>query len=119
MGGGRFLKASSNPTGDGDVHSATTGSQVGTPGGMAKPIAAAALMTPTAACAQGAPSLVFFGAYFPVWLACAVIGVATAGVARMLMVLSGLSQRLPHQLLLCAAIGGVTGILVGLLWFGL
>ena len=63
--------------------------------------------------------MVFFGAYFPVWLACTILGVVIAGLVRMLMVASGLSQQLPHQLLLCTAIGGLAGILAGLIWFGL
>lgn len=88
------------------------------PGSIMKQIAAVVLAAQTAACTRGAPSLVFFGAYFPVWLACAIISVATAGVARAVMVLSGLSHWLPYQLLLCTAIGAMSGVLVGLLWFG-
>ena len=101
------------------MHPPGTSPRSGPTGRIVKPVAAAALTMQTAACARGAPSLVFFGAYFPVWLACSVIGVAAAGAARLLMVLSGLSQWLPYPMLLCTAIGAAAGILAGLLWSGL
>ncbi len=66
-----------------------------------------------------APSFSLVGAYFPVWLASALIGVLAALVARQLFVATGLSAILPFQLFVCAAIGTLAGILVWLLWVGL
>jgi hypothetical protein len=99
----------------GTSHSLQTGAR----GSTARRIAAVAVAAQTAACTPGAPSLEFFGAYFPVWLACALIGVVTSIGARLLMVPSGLSRQLPYQVLTCTAIGATAGILAGLLGFGL
>jgi hypothetical protein len=65
-----------------------------------------------------APSFSFVGAYFPVWLASAVIGVLAALTARQTFVTTGLSIVLPFQLFLCVAIGTLAGILIWLLWVG-
>jgi len=113
-----FLEDTNTATGDDTVHPLPTSPAIGPPGRLAKRIAAAVLAMQTA-CARGGPSLVFLGTYFPVWLACSVFGIAIAGAARMPMVLWGLSQRFPYQLLLCTVIGGASGILVGRLWLGL
>jgi hypothetical protein len=59
-----------------------------------------------------------FGAYFPGWMFCGLIGLAGAIGARVLMVVSGLSEVLPFQLFLCVAIGLVIAVAVWLLWFG-
>jgi hypothetical protein len=65
-----------------------------------------------------APSFSLVGAYFPVWLASAVIGGLAALIARLVFVATGLSTELPFQLFVCAAIGTLVGILVWLLWVG-
>lgn len=104
--------------GDGNVRASTLETRLASPGRIAVRYGAALAVMQTGGCARGAPSLVFFGAYFPLWLACMVIGAAAAGVARALMVLSGLSERLPYQLLLCTAIGTSAGLLVAMLCFG-
>ena len=65
-----------------------------------------------------APSFSLVGAYFPVWLASAVIGGLAALIARLVFVVTGLSTELPFQLFVCAAIGTLVGILVWLLWVG-
>jgi hypothetical protein len=65
-----------------------------------------------------APSFSVVGAYFPVWLASAVIGGLAALIARLVFVATGLSTELPFQLFVCAAIGILVGILVWLLWVG-
>jgi hypothetical protein len=65
-----------------------------------------------------APSFPFVGAYFPVWLASAVIGGLAALIARLVFVATGLSTVLPFQLLLCAAIGTLAAILLWLCWVG-
>ena len=66
----------------------------------------------------GAPSFELFGAFFPVWLLCGVIGVAGAVIARMIFVGSGLANTLPYQLAVCAAIGVITAVLAWLIGFG-
>ena len=72
----------------------------------------------TACSAGGAPSFTLFGAFFPAWLLCGLIGVAGAGAARAAFVPTGLSNALPHQLLVCAAAGIIAATLAWLVWFG-
>jgi hypothetical protein len=68
--------------------------------------------------AAGAPSFELFGAFFPAWLFCGLIGLVTSGAARGLFVGTGLSNLLPYQLFVCAAIGVIAACFAWLLWFG-
>jgi YtcA family len=68
--------------------------------------------------AAGAPSFDLFGAFFPAWLFCGVLGVVGAGAARGVFVASGLSERLPYQLFVCTAIGVLAACLAWLIGFG-
>ena len=69
-------------------------------------------------CSMGAPSFVLFGAFFPAWLLCGTLGIIGAGVARAAFVASGLSQALPYQLFVCAAVGLIVALFVWLVGFG-
>ncbi len=82
-----------------------------------------ALLCPAFVClcgcsASAAPSFDLFGAFFPVWLLCGVIGIAGASIARIAFVSSGLSNVLPFQLAVCTAIGVIAAVLVWLVGFG-
>lgn len=66
---------------------------------------------------QEAPTFILFGAYFPAWMLCALIGIVAAITARVLFVASGLSSKLPGQVFVCAAIGLMTAVIVWLLVF--
>ena len=68
--------------------------------------------------AGGAPSFDLFGAFFPGWLLCGVIGVVGAGVARAAFVGTGLSDVLPYQLFVCTAVGVIAATVSWLIWFG-
>ena len=68
--------------------------------------------------AAGAPSYDLFGAFFPAWLLCGIVGIAGAVVARGVFVSTGLANTLPYQLAVCAAIGVITALLVWLVGFG-
>jgi hypothetical protein len=75
--------------------------------------------TTLSGCSRGsAPSFDVFGAFFPAWLLCGVIGIAGAVVARIVFVSTGLANALPYQLAFCAAIGGIAALLVWLVGFG-
>jgi len=65
-----------------------------------------------------APSFDLFGAFFPAWLLCGTVGIAGAVAARAIFVSSGLSNTLPYQLAVCAAIGLIMALLVWLIGFG-
>jgi hypothetical protein len=68
--------------------------------------------------AGGAPSFDLFGAFFPAWLLCGIVGTAGAVVARVAFVSSGVANTLPYQLAVCTAIGVITAVLFWLLGFG-
>jgi YtcA family len=69
-------------------------------------------------CSPAAPSFVLFGAFFPAWLLCGTIGIAGAGITRLAFVASGLSEVLPYQLFVCAAVGVIVSLFVWLIGFG-
>ncbi|RQS62238.1 hypothetical protein DID96_31655 [Burkholderia sp. Bp8963] len=70
---------------------------------------------PLAGCAsRGAPTYALFGAYFPLWLFSAVIGVVGAIVAHRIFVATGWVDTVPFQLAVCTAIGLVVAVLVWL-----
>jgi hypothetical protein len=77
-----------------------------------------ALMTMAGCASREAPSLILAGAYFPGWILCGVAGVLAAIVARIAMVMSGLSDALPLQLFVCVALGNFVAIAAWLFWFG-
>ena len=56
------------------------------------------------------------GAYFPAWLACATLAVLVACLARVVMVVTHLSQFIPFQLAVCTSIGTIAAILVWFIW---
>lgn len=66
----------------------------------------------------GAPSFDLFGAFFPAWLLCGMVGIAGAVAARVAFVGSGVANTLPYQLAVCTAIGVITALLFWLVGFG-
>jgi len=66
----------------------------------------------------GAPSFDLFGAFFPAWLLCGMVGIAGAVVARVAFVSSGVANTLPYQLAVCTAIGAITALLFWFIGFG-
>jgi YtcA family len=67
---------------------------------------------------HGAPSFVLFGAFFPAWMLCAVIGIFGAIAARGIFVAVGLNSVLPFQLFVCSSVGLAVAALAWLIWFG-
>jgi hypothetical protein len=67
--------------------------------------------------AQGAPSFILFGAYFPGWMLCALVGLVAATGVRVTMVATRLSDLIPYQLFVCASAGLIIAAGVWLLWF--
>jgi hypothetical protein len=66
----------------------------------------------------GAPSFELFGAFFPAWLFCGVIGLAGGAAARGVFVATGLFELIPYQLFVCTAIGVVAACLAWQLMSG-
>ena len=66
----------------------------------------------------GAPSLDLFGAFFPAWLLCAVLGILVALGARIFFAARNLTDVLPFQLPLCTSLGAIFALLIWLICFG-
>jgi hypothetical protein len=66
----------------------------------------------------GAPSLDLFGAFFPAWLLCAVLGIFVALGARIFFAARNLVGVLPFQLPLCTSLGAIFALLTWLICFG-
>jgi hypothetical protein len=58
-----------------------------------------------------APSFELFGAYFPAWMLCALIGILGAGSTRVILTSPTLHGAMPFQLLVCVAVGVIVGLL--------
>jgi YtcA family len=87
-----------------------------------RPISAGVLALPLLSlcgCSEaGAPSLDIFGAFFPAWLLCAVLGIFVALGARIFFAARNLTDVLPFQLSVCTSFGAIFALLVWLTCFG-
>jgi hypothetical protein len=66
----------------------------------------------------GAPSFDLFGAFFPAWLLCGVLGIFTALGARTFFATRNLTEALPFQLPLCTSLGAIFALFIWLTCFG-
>ena len=64
-----------------------------------------------------APSLVVFGAFFPAWILCALIGVGGAVLVRVALVKLKLDEFLPAKLIVYLAFAILIGIGVWRVWY--
>ena len=67
---------------------------------------------------HAAPSIALFGAFFPAWMLCAIIGIFGAIAARGIFVAARLDSVLPFQLCVCSSVGLAVAALTWLIWFG-
>jgi YtcA family len=67
---------------------------------------------------HGAQSFALFGAYFPAWMFCALIGIAIALLARATFIIVGLNAILAFRLFTYVSIGVIVAALCWLFWFG-
>lgn len=65
---------------------------------------------------SGSPSRNILGSYFPSWMVCALVGLATALAARVALRASGLLGELPAPLVVLLSIGCATTFALWLLW---
>lgn len=65
-----------------------------------------------------APAIPLFGAYFPSWLLCALIGILGAVIVRLVFIRAGLDDALPIRLPVYVCIAAAIGFAVSLLGFG-
>jgi hypothetical protein len=66
----------------------------------------------------GAPSFTLFGAFFPAWMLCALIGIIGAAGTRLVLTTPGISDVVPFQLAVCTAVGVIVGLLAWMVLFG-
>lgn len=65
----------------------------------------------------GAPDIELAGAYFPAWLLCTVVGIVGAALARVIFVVTHVTDQVPYQLAVCTAIGFIVAIGSWLVFF--
>jgi len=58
----------------------------------------------------GAPSFELFGAFFPAWMFCALIGIFGAAGMRLVLTFPALQDPVPFQLAVCTAAGVIAGV---------
>lgn len=87
-----------------------------------RPIRAGILVLPLLSlcgCSEvGAPSFDLFGAFFPAWLLCTVLGIFAALGARIFFTARNLVDVLPFQLSVCTSLGAIFALLLWLVCFG-
>jgi hypothetical protein len=87
-----------------------------------RPVSASILALPLLSlcgCSEaGAPTFDIFGAFFPAWLLCAVLGIFVALGARIFFATRNLIDVLPFQLSVCTSLGAIFALLVWLICFG-
>ncbi|NOV27961.1 hypothetical protein [Cupriavidus necator] len=84
---------------------------------MARWLPLAALAVLLHGCA-GAPSFALFGAYFPLWLLSALIGILGAVLAWRVFIATGWAETVRFQLLVNTAIGLIVAEIVWLIGTG-
>jgi hypothetical protein len=66
----------------------------------------------------GAPSFDIFGAFFPAWLLCGLVGILVALGARFVFAARNFIDVLPFQLPVCTSLGAIFALLLWLILFG-
>ena len=66
---------------------------------------------------EEAPSFELFGAYFPAWMLCGLIGIVGAASARMILTAPVVHNLVPFQLAVCTAAGVIAALLTWMVLF--
>jgi hypothetical protein len=64
-----------------------------------------------------APSFELFGAYFPAWMLCGLIGIVGAASTRMVLTTPAVNDVVPFQLAVCTSVGVIVGLLSWMVLF--
>lgn len=64
-----------------------------------------------------APSFELFGAFFPAWMLCALIGIIGAAGTRVVLTTPFFNHVLPFQLAVCTAAGVIVALLAWMALF--
>jgi hypothetical protein len=65
-----------------------------------------------------APSFELFGAYFPAWMLCALIGLVGAASTRVILTAPAFNGVVPFQFSVCTAAGVIVALLTWMVFFG-
>jgi hypothetical protein len=65
----------------------------------------------------GAPSYELFGAFFPAWMFCALIGIVGAAALGVVLRSPNFNEVIPWPLAVCTAVGIIVGLLAWTLLF--
>jgi len=65
----------------------------------------------------GAPSLELFGAFFPAWMLCALIGIFGAAGTRVVLTTPSLYGIIPFRLAVCTAVGVIVALVAWMVLF--
>ena len=65
----------------------------------------------------GAPSFELFGAFFPAWMLCALIGIIGAASTRAVLTTPTFYGSIPFQLAVCTAVGVIVALVVWMALF--
>ncbi|MET3599687.1 YtcA family lipoprotein [Martelella mangrovi] len=68
--------------------------------------------------AERGPVIPFFGAYFPSWIACSLIGVFGAVIIRLLFIKAGIDAVMPLRVIVYLFLAIAIGLLSSILLFG-
>jgi hypothetical protein len=81
-------------------------------------VVVAAGSLPAGCSLAAAPSFELFGAYFPAWMLCGLIGIVGAAGTRVVLTTPALSDAVPFQFAVCTAAGVIVALLTWMLLFG-
>jgi hypothetical protein len=65
----------------------------------------------------GAPSFELFGAFFPAWMLCALIGIVGAAGTRVVLTTPAFNEMIPFRLAVCTAAGVIVALLTWMVLF--
>lgn len=78
----------------------------------------AGIFTPFHAFASSSPVIPFFGAYFPSWIACSLIGIFGAVILRLVFIKIGLDDVMPLRVIVYLFLAIAIGLAASLILFG-
>lgn len=64
------------------------------------------------------PTIPFFGAYFPSWIACSLIGIIGSVIVRLIFIATGIDEKMPLRPLVYLSLAIGIGLASSLLLFG-
>jgi YtcA family len=64
-----------------------------------------------------APSFELFGAYFPAWMLCGLIGIVGAASTRVVLTNPAINEVIPMQLAVCSAVGVIAAVFSWMAFF--